>query len=158
MNNEEKERADIILREDNILELNRINGQSFSINLKQVYMIMVEKSENYMDILLNGLRNLHVPVEFYDGFIQAIQLSKIFEIHKQNYYTISKKLKDLPDNPNEITNDMYIDVKQHIDNLFLNLKSDKTLVVVEEPKYHEEDTEKIAIDVVDRGMVVFYKE
>lgn len=153
-----EERADITLREDNILEINRVNGQSFTINLKEVYMVMIEKSDEYMDILLNGIRNIHIPSDFYKGIVEAFKLSKMFEIHKQNYYTISRKLKQVPEDPKQITNDMYQDEKQHLDDLFVNIKSDRVLVTVEEPKYTEDDTEKIGVDVVDKGMVIFYKE
>lgn len=153
-----EERADITLREDNILEINRVNGQSFTINLKEVYMVMIEKSDEYVDILLNGIRNIHIPSDFYKGIVEAFKLSKMFEIHKQNYYTISRKLKQVPEDPKQITNDMYQDEKQHLDDLFVNIKSDRVLVTVEEPKYTEDDTEKIGVDVVDKGMVIFYKE
>lgn len=153
-----EERADITLREDNILEINRVNGQSFTINLKEVYMVMIEKSDEYMDILLNGIRNIHIPSDFYKGIVEAFKLSKMFEIHKQNYYTIGRKLKQVPEDPKQITNDMYQDEKQHLDDLFVNIKSDRVLVTVEEPKYTEDDTEKIGVDVVDKGMVIFYKE
>lgn len=153
-----EERADITLREDNILEINRVNGQSFTINLKEVYMVMIEKSDEYMDILLNGIRNIHIPSDFYEGIVEAFKLSKMFEIHKQNYYTTSRKLKQVPEDPKQITNDMYQDEKQHLDDLFVNIKSDRVLVTVEEPKYTEDDTEKIGVDVVDKGMVIFYKE
>ena len=153
-----EERADITLREDNILEINRVNGQSFTINLKEVYMVMIEKSDEYMDILLNGIRNIHIPSDFYEGIVEAFKLSKMFEIHKQNYYTISRKLKQVPEDPKQITNDMYQDEKQHLDDLFVNIKSYRVLVILEEPKYTEDDTEKIGVDVVDKGMVIFYKE
>lgn len=153
-----EERVDITLRVDNILEINRVNGQSFTINLKEVYMVMIEKSDEYMDILLNGIRNIHIPSDFYEGIVEAFKLSKMFEIHKQNYYTISRKLKQVPEDPKQITNDMYQDEKQHLDDLFVNIKSDRVLVTVEEPKYTGDDTEKIGVDVVDKGMVIFYKE
>lgn len=154
----EKEKADLTLREDNILEINRVNGQSFTVNLKEVYMIMVEKSQDWVDILLNGIRNIHIPVEFYDGIIEAIKLSKMFEVHKQNYYTISRKLTKVPEDSNQISGDMYQETKQHLDDLFINVKSNKVLVTVEEPSYVENDTEKLAVDVIDKGMVIFYKE
>ena len=154
----EKEKADLTLREDNILEINRVNGQSFTVNLKEVYMIMIEKSQDWVDILLNGIRNIHIPVEFYDGIIEAIKLSKMFEVHKQNYYTISRKLTKVPEDSNQISRDMYQETKQHLDDLFINIKSNKVLVTVEEPGYVENDTEKLAVDVIDKGMVVFYKE
>ena len=154
----EKEKADLTLREDNILEINRVNGQSFTVNLKEVYMIMIEKSQDWVDILLNGIRNIHIPVEFYDGIIEAIKLSKMFEVHKQNYYTISRKLTKVPEDSNQISGDMYQETKQHLDDLFINIKSNKVLVTVEEPGYVENDTEKLAVDVIDKGMVVFYKE
>ena len=154
----EKEKADLTLREDNILEINRVNGQSFTVNLKEVYMIMIEKSQDWVDILLNGIRNIHIPVEFYDGIIEAIKLSKMFEVHKQNYYTISRKLTKVPEDSNQISGDMYQETKQHLDDLFINVKSNKILVTVEEPSYVENDTEKLAVDVIDKGMVIFYKE
>lgn len=154
----EKEKADLTLREDNVLEINRVNGQSFTVNLKEVYMIMIEKSQDWVDILLNGIRNIHIPVEFYNGIIEAIKLSKMFEIHKQNYYTISRKLTRVPEDSNQISGDMYKEIKQHLDDLFINIKSNKILVTVEEPGYVENDTRKLAIDVIDKGMVVFYKE
>lgn len=154
----EKEKADLTLREDNILEINRVNGQSFTVNLKEVYMIMIEKSQDWVDILLNGIRNIHIPVEFYDGIIEAIKLSKMFEVHKQNYYTISRKLTKVPEDSNQISGDMYQETKQHLDDLFINVKSNKVLVTVEEPSYVENDTEKLAVDVIDKGMVIFYKE
>lgn len=154
----EKEKADLTLREDNVLEINRVNGQSFTVNLKEVYMIMIEKSQDWVDILLNGIRNIHIPVEFYNGIIEAIKLSKMFEIHKQNYYTISRKLTRVPEDSNQISGDMYKEIKQHLDDLFINIKSNKVLVTVEEPGYVENDTEKLAVDVIDKGMVVFYKE
>lgn len=154
----EKGKADLTLREDNVLEINRVNGQSFTVNLKEVYMIMIEKSQDWVDILLNGIRNIHIPVEFYNGIIEAIKLSKMFEIHKQNYYTISRKLTRVPEDSNQISGDMYKEIKQHLDDLFINIKSNKVLVTVEEPGYVENDTEKLAVDVIDKGMVVFYKE
>lgn len=154
----EKEKADLTLREDNVLEINRVNGQSFTVNLKEVYMIMIEKSQDWVDILLNGIRNIHIPVEFYNGIIEAIKLSKMFEVHKQNYYTISRKLTRVPEDSNQISGDMYKEIKQHLDDLFINIKSNKVLVTVEEPGYVENDTEKLAVDVIDKGMVVFYKE
>lgn len=154
----EKEKADLTLREDNVLEINRVNGQSFTVNLKEVYMIMIEKSQDWVDILLNGIRNIHIPVEFYNGIIEAIKLSKMFEVHKQNYYTISRKLTRVPEDSNQISGDMYKEIKQHLDDLFINIKSNKILVTVEEPGYVENDTEKLAVDVIDKGMVVFYKE
>lgn len=147
------DKADIILREDNILEIYRINGQYFQINLNQVYFIMIEKGEVFIDVLLNGSKNIHIPVEFYEGLIVALEQSKLYESHKVNYYTISKKLKDL----NDISAG-YDTVKQHLDDIFVNIKSDNILLVTEEPKYNEDDTEKFAIDVLEKGTVVFYKE
>lgn len=146
-------KAELIIREDNVLEINRNNGQYFQINLNEVYFIMVEKGNTFIDILLNGSKNIHIPIEFYEGFITAIKESKLFEIHKQNYYTISKRLKDL----NDISVG-YEKEKQSLDDIFVNIKSKNILLVTEEPKYNEEDTEKFAIDVVDKGTVVFYKE
>lgn len=148
-----KEKPELIIREDNILEINRANGQYFQINLNEVYFIMIEKGEMFIDILLNGSKNIHIPIEFYEGFIIAIKESGLFEVHKQNYYTISKKLKDL----NDITAG-YEKEKQSLNDVFVNIKSKNILLVTEEPKYNEDDTEKFAIDVINKGTVVFYKE
>lgn len=147
------DKAELIVREDNVLEINRTNGQYFQINLNQVYFIMIEKGETFIDVLLNGSKNIHIPSEFYDGLIVALKESNLYEIHKQNYYTISRKLKDLND-----PSAGYDTVKQHLDNIFVNIKSNKILLATEEPKYTNEDTEKFAIDVIEKGTVVFYKE
>lgn len=138
-------KPNLALREDNILELYRDNGQFYQINLNNVSFIMIEKNEKLFEVIISGMHELQIPIEYYEGFITLIKESKLFEIHKQNYYNL-------------VTTSEGEKEKQHLDDLFVNVKSKDILLTIEEPKYLDGDTEKFIINVIDKGSVFFFRE
>ena len=141
-------RAEFTLREDNILEIDsKATGEFFQINLNTVSIILLVKNENTISFNINGIRSIEtLPLTYYEGLEQILKESKLFEVEVENYYTI------VTDSKKEERG------KQHIDNVFVNINSKDILMVTEEPAYTEDDTEKLRVDVIDKGSLIFYKE
>lgn len=147
-----EENPELALREDNILELyNNVTKEFIQLNLNTIHIILLVKNSKTVSISINGIKSIEtVPVNYYEGLVEILKQSKLYEVHKQNYYAYVQ----IPGKDNKTVQE-----KQHIDDIFVNIKSENIMSCTEIPGVQEVDpTERLVVDVVEKGTLVFNKE
>lgn len=144
-----EDQPEIVLRDDKILEVG-LKEDLYQINLKNTYIMMISKEKEYINVSLNGVQNFQFPLDYYEGLIVALKESKLFDGgHYKDYYTM------VSDTDSPTTNEAKLRAKKKLDDIFVNIKSEKVLSC-----FTSEDIDKdleLFISIVDKGTIIFMK-